>query len=399
MHEAWFALAGVVVGAGLVLLVGRLRRKPAEEVARRLVEEAQAQRISDLNAVIAQLRDAFGALSREALAGNSEEFLKLARTRLEQQTQQGESTLENKKKLIDAGLETLNVKLRELTAVLHSGEKDRREIFGKLVRELENTGKVTTTLNETTAQLTKALASPSHRGQWGERMAEDVLRLAGMIEGVNYRKQTATESGSRPDFVFLLPTGPHVNMDVKFPLANYMRYLEADESSAESCKKAFLSDVRARVREVTTREYIDPASGTIDFVLVFIPNEQLYGFIQEHDPKLLEDALRQKVVLCSPLTLFAILAVIRQAADNFRLQEASNEILSLLGQFRKQWFKYGEVVDQLGKRLDGVVKSYETLTTTRTRMLERQLDRVEDLRQHRQVALPDEEPPPLPDDE
>ena len=398
MQEALIAIIGVAAGALIVVLVVHLRRKPAEEVAQKLVEEAQAQRIEDLGRVIDQLKDTFGALSREALADNRDDFLKLAETRLKQQTVQGEATLESKKKLIDANLEALQARLTELNAAVQGSEKDRREAFGRLIKELENTGKVTSSLNETTRQLTEALASPSHRGQWGERMAEDVLRLAGFIEGVNFEKQVATESGTKPDFVFLLPNGPRVNMDVKFPLANYLRYLESDESTAEGFKKAFLQDVRGRVREVTTRDYIDPSAGTTDFVLVFIPNEQLYGFIHENDPDLLEFALGKKVVLCSPLTLFAVLAIIRQAADNFRLQQASNEILALLGAFSKQWQRYGETVDQLGRRLEQVMKSYGELTSTRTRMLERQLDRIEELRRHRQVALPDEKLPQHPED-
>jgi DNA recombination protein RmuC len=219
-------------------------------------------------------------------------------------------------------------------------------------------------------------------------MAEDVLRLAGMIEGVNYRKQSTTESGTKPDFVFLLPTGPRVNMDVKFPIANYLRFLESDDADADRLRKTFLTDVRSRVKEVTTRDYIDPVAGTLDFVLVFIPNEQLYGFIHENDPQLIEFALSRKVVLCSPLTLFAILAVIRQAADNFRLQQASNEILRLLGEFNKQWAKYGEVVERLGRQLESAMKAYTDLTTTRTRQLERQLDKIEALRSEEAPVLP-----------
>ena len=86
-----------------------------------------------------------------------------------------------------------------------------------------------------------------------------------------YWRSMSPQGGGRPDFVFLLPTGPRVNMDVKFPLSNYLRYLEAEGSDAEGFKRAFLNDVRGRIKEVTTREYIDTAAGTLDFVLVFIP--------------------------------------------------------------------------------------------------------------------------------
>lgn len=378
---------GVALGAGVVLVVMLLRRRSVESLTRKLIAETEGLRAAELDRTVGQLKDAFGALSRDALAINSEEFLKLAKTRLDRQTDAGQSHLEEKRKLIDARLETVTKKVTELNQVLHSVEKDRRESFGRIIKELESTGHANLRLQETTAQLTAALASPSHRGQWGERMAEDVLRLAGMVEGINYKKQSRTEAGTKPDFVFMLPSKQHVNMDVKFPLNNYIRFLEAkdaeQDAEAEQFKKKFLQDVRNRIKEVTTREYIDPAGGTVDVVLVFIPNEQVYGFIHEHDPCLLDDAMAQKIVLCSPLTLFAILAVIRKAADNFRLQETSDEVLALMGTFANQWEKYSTVVEQLGTRLESAMKAYGELTTTRSRMLQRQLDKIDSLRQHR----------------
>jgi DNA recombination protein RmuC len=225
-------------------------------------------------------------------------------------------------------------------------------------------------------------------------MAEDVLRLAGFVEGVNYHKQKQLTEGSRPDFTFLLPENQCVHMDVKFPLANYVRMLEAaDDPTRAACAGQFLKDVRLRVKEVTTRDYINPAAGTVDYCLVFIPNEQIYGFIHEQDGSLLDEALRQKVVLCSPLTLYAILAVIRQAVENFRLEQASMQILSLLAEFKKQWTKYVAGMDKMGERLEAAGQEYRKLVSTRTRQLERQLDKIEDLRAAReQQAAPHELP-------
>ncbi len=108
-------------------------------------------------------------------------------------------------------------------------------------------------LTENTRQLREALASQKVRGQWGERMAEDVLHLAGFLEGVNYRRQaTLAGSGGRPDFTFLLPNGLVMHMDVKFPLDNYVRFLEAESDlDRRRHRDQFLRDVRDRVRELT----------------------------------------------------------------------------------------------------------------------------------------------------
>ena len=389
MDIAIAALVGVLVGASLVLLVLVLRRRTAQDLARQLIEQTQADKLSDLQNVINQVQAAFAKLSQDALATSSEQFLRLAQTKLAAQSQQGETVLDAKKKLIDETVKQILTRLAEVGTSLQTLEKDRRQSHGTLLQQLENAAKATGALQDTTGKLRDALAHPQRRGQWGERMAEDVLRLAGFVEGINYEKQNATQAGSKPDFTFPLPQGRRVNMDVKFPLPNYLKYLDAaDDGAREQARTAFLRDVRARIKEVTTREYIDPAAGTVDYVLVFIPNEQVYGFIHEHDPTLLDDALRQKVVLCSPLTLYAVLAVIRQIAENFRLEQTSREILGLLAAFSREWHKYTELTERLGKALEDAMKHYEALTTTRARQLERQLNKIEELRTQEHLALP-----------
>jgi len=376
---------GIVAGAALVLVVIVLRRGHEVALARRLIDQTEKEKTEELTATIEQLKTAFAALSRDALASNTDDFLKLAKTRLEQQTTDGERSLETKKKLIDARLEEMNAKLGTLNTVIQTIEQQRAEAHGVLKGQLERATQVTNRLHETTAQLREALANPQRRGQWGERMAEDVLRLAGFVEGVNYVKQQQVAEGTRPDFTFLLPDNRRVHMDVKFPLSNYLKVLDApDDSSRAASTKQFLKDVRSRIKEVTTRAYIDPADGTVDYVLVFIPNEQIYAFIHERDNTLLDDAMRSKVVLSSPMTLYAILAVIRQSVDNFRLEQGSKQVLELLAHFKKQWGKYVEGMDKMGKRLEAALEEYQQLTSVRVRQLDRQLDKIEDLRTARE---------------
>jgi DNA recombination protein RmuC len=226
-------------------------------------------------------------------------------------------------------------------------------------------------------------------------MAEDVLRLAGFIENVNYRKRHALEGdGGIPDYTFLLPQGLCLHMDVKFPLNNYLRYQESDSQvERERARKEFLKDVRGRLKEITSRNYVDPGHGTVDCVLLFIPNEQVYAFIQEQDRTILDDALRDKVVFCSPLTLYAVLAVVRQAVDNFRLEETSKEILALLHGFGKQWAKFVEQMEKVGRSLKTANSAFDELQGARRSQLERQLDKIDALRQQPELSAVDEEGP------
>ena len=246
-----------------------------------------------------------------------------------------------------------------------------------------------TSLNSSSSALRDILANTQVRGQWGERMAEDVFRLIGFVESVNYTKQTAVADGhSRPDFTILMPENKKLNMDAKFPLTNYMKFVEAEsEHEAQEHSRAFIRDVRDRTREVVGRDYINPDDNTLDYVLVFIPNEPMYHYIQQHGADVVEEALRNRVVLCSPISLFAILSVIRHALDNFAIEQASDQILSELAGFDRQWDRFTKQMDLVGKRFELAQSGFETLAGTRRRALERPLARIQAIRKQR--GIPD----------
>jgi DNA recombination protein RmuC len=280
---------------------------------------------------------------------------------------------------------------------MHTLESDRERKFGELSEQLSLQHEGVTSLLQTTQSLREALSSTKARGRWGERMAEDVLQLAGFVENVNYRKQKAIDGGRGiPDYTFLLPNDLLLHMDVKFPLDNYVRFCEAtSDLDRKRHRDDFLKDVRARVRELSGRDYPDAAGGTVDFVLLFIPNEQLYAFIHEQDGSILDDAVRQRVVFCSPLTLFVVLALIRQMVENFRLARTSDEILALLGQFSDQWSKFKDQMAKVGARIEAAGKEYEALVGTRKRALEKPLLKIDDLRGRQLELIDDEEDPGL----
>lgn len=321
-------------------------------------------------------------LSREALRQNSQDFIVIAKEALSTQTQTGVNELETKKKLIDQTLESIKGDLQKVEQLMVDVEGKREKSFGEISTSLKFAAEQTNRLQDTTGKLQAALASTRIRGQWGERMAEDVLRFAGFVEGINYYKQQTQEgTQTRPDFTFPLPQNSKVNMDVKFPLDSYIKYLnEENEAVKETHKQQFLKDTRQRVKEVTTREYINPAENTVDYVLVFIPSEQVYCVINEWDNSLIDEAIRHKVILCSPLTLYAILAVIRQAMDSFKIQRNRADIQALFESFTKQWEAFKESMDNMGKYIEKAREEYQKLLTTRTNTLEKPLHQIEEMR-------------------
>jgi DNA recombination protein RmuC len=307
-------------------------------------------------------------------------------------TEAGTRELALHRDAIGERLEAMGGELARVNDLVATMQRERAQQHGELLQGLRESLRTTTELATTTRALREALASPKARGQWGERMADDVLRAAGLVEGLSYRKQTAIAGGTIPDFTFLLPNDLLLHMDVKFPVDNYLRFLEArTDADRHTTGTAFLRDVRARIKEIAGRGYADPAT-TAGYVLLFIPNESVYAFIQEHDRELGDLALSQGVVLCSPFTLFAVLGVIRKAMDCAMIERASDEILVALGRFSDQWARFSEHLDRLGKQLGTVQTTYDDLSGVRRRQLEKRLDEIDNLRTARGLAAPDETP-------
>ena len=316
------------------------------------------------------LKQEFENISNKVFIDNQNQFLSLAKTEFEQLNKDSAKELDGKKELIDSTLKEMKQNLDNLS-------KNTIALEGQMKESKESVGKLT----DTTSQLRQILSSSQARGQWGERMVKDILDFIGLVEGINYTQQSQMSDGrDRPDFTFLLPDEKVINMDVKFPLAHYEKYVAAEsDAEKESEKKAFLSDVRNRVNEVSKRGYIDPKGSTVDYVLLFIPNEGIYAFLNQEDHDLIDFSLGKKILLCSPVTLYAILSLIRQAVSNFAMEKKAGEMQELVGVFKKQWDMFTGKVESMGKSLNALSNHYEDLKGPRLRELEKPMEKISEL--------------------
>ncbi len=381
------ALAGVEVARRRLAAASVAPAASSDEAVR----DAVALAMVELRAQAAAERDAavHAAIEQAAVLGR-EQLGAVA----QQARQQSVAELGAKHDDIDSRLDQVRVEMRteleKLSAMVAGMAEQSAQRFGEVDASLRNHAEITRTLSQSAQALREAMASPTARGQWGERMAEDVLRLAGFVENVNYVKQSQLEgAGGRPDFTFPLPRGHELYMDVKFPMAGYLRYLDATtDSERQTHRAAFLRDVRARVRELARRDYArESARQSVDYVLMFLPNEQLTGFIHETDPALIDEAMNQRVVMCSPLTLFAFLGVIRQAYDNFVVEQTSDQILALIGKFGVQWVKYNEQLEKVHVKFNQLDRQFEELMGPRRRQLAKPLEQLDAVRRERNLAI------------
>lgn len=232
-----------------------------------------------------------------------------------------------------------------------------------------NVEKAVEALSQRTDNLNEVLSNSQKRGQWGERVVEDMLRAAGFIENINYSKQNKDEVGKKPDYQLMMPPNRVLLMDVKFPLDQYALHFQATNDQLRTqAKTEFVKAVRGHVDTLAKRDYITNAKEeALDYVLMFLPNESISGFVHEADPTLIDYALGKKVVLCSPLTLYAFLVVVRQATDSFHTEQTAAAIMQQINKFNGEWTKYVKAVDDVKSTFDKFSDKLAEIATDGTR--------------------------------
>ena len=376
------ALAVAVVVLALVVVL-QARRKPAAAPtsAAPVVPDDLTARV-ELAAQKA-LNDAVARLSVQA-EQDRQEAIRLA---TESVTKQSNDLLGAKAQVIDATLKGVTNDVTKRLSEINTELQNLREASSKQYGSVEE---AVSALAKRTDNLKDILSNSQKRGQWGERLAEDILRSAGFVEGKNYSKQQQIEGGGKPDYRFEMPPDRVLFMDVKFPLDQYSLYITADDEAVRAnAKDQFLDALHGHISALAKRDYVDKAeNNTIDYVLMFVPNESISSFVHEADPGLIDTALEQKVVLCTPLTLYAFLVVIRQATDSFHTEKNAADIMRRINLFHKEWDNYTKAVDSVEDQFKKLVGALESINKdgTRFKKLNVQVREIEKIRKREGIA-------------
>ena len=332
-----------------------------------------AEKLAALEQARDQLTDTFNALSGQALRNNNEEFLRLAQENLKQFQVQANAQLQQKEQSIDNLVKPIQEALAKTEQQIQAMEQARQQAYGSLSQHLESMAKSQAQLQQETRNLVQALRRPEVRGQWGELTLRRLVELAGMVDHCDFYEQE-TQSGSdgqmRPDMIVRLPDARDIVVDVKTPLDAYLSAMEAtDDNSRRAALERHARKVRERVRELAAKSYWDQFKNAPDFVVLFIPGDQFLSAALDIDPALLEDALRQKIIMATPTSLVALLRAVAYGWRQQAVAENAERIRELGEDLYKRIGTFTEHLARLGRQLEGGVDSYNKAVGS----LERQL--------------------------
>lgn len=312
--------------------------------------------------------------NKEILASEHERLIELN----EEKMKRNEQYLDSKKDLIKEMIEKIEKDLNESHKKIENTEKERISAFSGLKTAIEEHKTITGKLKDSTDNLKNILSNNQLRGKYGEEVAENILKMIGFVKDLDYVVNLSQDTNlNRPDITIKLPDKTKVNIDAKFPYQSLVKYQEVeDKLEKKKYLEQFKSDVKQKIKQVVSRDYINPEEKTMDFVILFVPNEMIFSFICDKLSEISGDAMKKRVIVTGPFAFAAIARMIRQSYDNFRIQEDLHRVVNLIGKFKQEYAKYNEELDKLGGRIKSAAEQYDNVSGVRTRKLSKVIDQI-----------------------
>lgn len=364
------AVLGFLLGAALAAWRAR---KHAESLHLELAvlksqvrteEQLERERQAALERAMERLKSSFDTVAGASLRTNSEMFLQLAREHLGQHQQSATVALAQREKAIETMLGPIRETLAKAEQQMLRIEKERAESFGTLKQALESVALGQQALQKETRSLVTALRRPEVRGQWGEMTLRRLAELAGMVEHCDFSEQVhvrSSEGSLRPDMIVHMPDGRDLVVDVKTPLDAYLEAVDAptDELRAAALRRHAQS-ITERVKQLAAKSYWSQFENSPDFVILFIPGDQFLSAALAESPNLLEDAIRQDVIITTPSSFVALLKAVAYGWRQMALAQNAATIRTLAEDLYKRLAVFAAHLAKLGRNLSSSVDSFNS---------------------------------------
>lgn len=308
----------------------------------------------------AAMDDHFTALAGKVLENNSENFLKMAQEKLKAAQVEGAHDLDKRSQAIEQMVKPVHEHLQKLGGAveqLHGTKKAIQDDLRNLSRE--------------TSKLVGALRNPAAQGKWGEFVLERLLDKANLVKGIHYNTQTQTAEGKRPDVVIHLQDGFHIVVDAKAPINDFVERMDDDLSESEMAdlRMNLSRQVRNHVRALGAKGYWEQLNSP-DFVVLFLPSEQMFSYAVQADPSLIDFAAENQVIIASPTLMLSLLRVVGLSWRQVELAKNAQDIASVGSELYDRISTFSGHMGKIGKGIESALAAYnKSISSFETRVL------------------------------
>lgn len=363
--EIWLPILCALAGAALVWFAfAAPARSRAERAEASLESERRthAVRLEEIGKARGEAETRFAALAAEALGRNSDSFLRLVSERFQSHKVEADKDLQAREEAIATLVKPIREELKKVEERAQELEKSREGAYRSVTEQVKQLAEGQTALRSETGRLVQALRRPQGAGRWGEHQLRNVLEMADMMEHVDFEEQASLpgESGMlRPDVIIHLPGGKSVVVDAKAPLQAYLDAVQAQtEEERATHLDALARHVRAHVKALSDKKYWDRLAEGTDFVVMFIPGDAFVAAAFERDPALFEEAVKNKVLIATPVTLIALVKAVAYGWQQEKLAENARAVAETGRELYERVKRFGGRMEDVGKSLRQAVDRY-----------------------------------------
>jgi DNA recombination protein RmuC len=314
---------------------------------RNLAEARQAQ-----DKALTDLREAFKALSAEALKQTAPEFLRLAEQSLGKFQETAKGDLAQRQEAIKTLVEPLKQQLETYQRRLQQSESAQSSTLGEVKKQLDMLAVQSQSLAAETQQFRMVLKSNQARGRWGEETLRRVVEAAGMSAHCDFTEQ-AQSGENRPDLIVRLPGERFIIVDAKVPDLDFLGALEAaDATKRAELLAAHAAKLKATIKQLADRDYPRQWPNALDYVVLFVPAESLFSAALEGDHDLIIWAAERRILLATPASLIALLRSVSVSWQQHAQTENAQQIAEAAREFYARVVKFTEHFERLRAGLD-----------------------------------------------
>jgi DNA recombination protein RmuC len=326
-----------------------------------------AKRQGDFVALQDQLKNAFAALSKEALVANIDLVNASFKNSVEQIYKASEHDRSHNQQQLNHVITPLKESLLSVDKKVRELEIIRQGAYSGLTEQIENLLKSQNILHKETATLARALNAPSIKGRWGEMQLRRVVELSGLSAHCDFVEQLSIkheEELARPDMIVTLPTNKIIVIDAKVPLDIF------GDFTAEDNQAVLGASLRRHLQTLKKKSYYKLVGESPEFTVMFLPGEAFLHRALAADPLLLDYAAQQNIIIATPITLIALLKAVSFGFKQEAVAQNIEEVRRLSQQLIDRVAKVAEHFEKLGRHLKQATDSYnQTLSSLDSRVL------------------------------